>query len=221
MNNTCFKNKKPNFAKLLKFGFEENKDGYKFVKSFLDNQFELTVEISKSGKIKTKVIEVDFGEEYTLHLVQSAEGTFVGKVREEYDKILNSIEEECFDNDVFKYEMTKKLIDYVTKKYGDEIECLWEKFPDNGIFRRKDTQKWYAAILTVKRNKFGFKSDESVEVVDLRVPAEDMEIVLSNKNVYPGYHMNKKHWISIILDGSMPLKDICRFVDNSYILAVK
>ncbi len=221
MNNICFKNKKYNNRKLLKYGFKEIKDGFKYTEKFLDNQFELIIEISKSGKIKTKVIEIEEKEEYTLHLVESAEGTFVGKVREEYERILNAIEEKCFDSDVFKYEMTKRLINYAAEKYGDEVEYLWEKTPDNGVLRRKDTQKWYAAILTVKKNKFGFKSDEYVEVVNLRVPPEDMEIILGNKNIYPAYHMNKKHWISIILDNSVTFKDICRFTDNSYILAIK
>lgn len=35
-------------------------------------------------------------------------------------------------------------------------------------------------------------------------------------SVIPAYHLNKKHWNSIILDGSVPDKDICRMVGESY-----
>ena len=34
--------------------------------------------------------------------------------------------------------------------------------------------------------------------------------------VKPGYHMNKKHWNSVYLDGSLPLGEACRMVDHSY-----
>ena len=39
--------------------------------------------------------------------------------------------------------------------------------------------------------------------------------------VIPGYHMNKKHWNSIILDGSIPVGEIERMIDHSYGLVVK
>lgn len=36
--------------------------------------------------------------------------------------------------------------------------------------------------------------------------------------VIPAYHMNKVHWISIILDGSMAREDICRLIEDSHAL---
>jgi predicted DNA-binding protein (MmcQ/YjbR family) len=39
--------------------------------------------------------------------------------------------------------------------------------------------------------------------------------------VIPGYHMNKKHWNTIILDGSIPRAEIERMIDNSYLLVIK
>lgn len=38
--------------------------------------------------------------------------------------------------------------------------------------------------------------------------------------VRPGYHMNKTHWNTIILDGSIPASEIRRMIDNSYRLVV-
>lgn len=40
------------------------------------------------------------------------------------------------------------------------------------------------------------------------------------KSVIPGYHMNKVHWNTIILDGSIPLGEIERMMDNSFMLVV-
>lgn len=39
--------------------------------------------------------------------------------------------------------------------------------------------------------------------------------------VIPGYHMNKKHWNTIKLDGTIPEKEIERMIDHSYALVVK
>ncbi len=37
-------------------------------------------------------------------------------------------------------------------------------------------------------------------------------------SVLPGYHMNKEHWNSIILDGTVPDKDIIRMIEESYLM---
>lgn len=39
--------------------------------------------------------------------------------------------------------------------------------------------------------------------------------------VIPGYHMNKQHWNTVVLDGSIPRSEIERMVDNSYALVVR
>ncbi|MEM6485604.1 MAG: MmcQ/YjbR family DNA-binding protein [Pseudomonadota bacterium] len=38
--------------------------------------------------------------------------------------------------------------------------------------------------------------------------------------VIPGYHMNKRHWNTVILDGSIPRGEIERMIENSYQLVV-
>lgn len=40
-------------------------------------------------------------------------------------------------------------------------------------------------------------------------------------SVIPGYHMNKKHWNTVILDGSVPQGEIERMIDNSYLLVIR
>lgn len=41
------------------------------------------------------------------------------------------------------------------------------------------------------------------------------------ESVIPGYHMNKKHWNTVILDGSVPNEEIKRMIEHSYALVVK
>lgn len=39
--------------------------------------------------------------------------------------------------------------------------------------------------------------------------------------VQPGYHMNKKHWNTVLLDGSIPEGELCRMIDHSYALVIR
>ena len=113
------------------------------------------------------------------------------------------------------------LIDYVASVYGDELEFLWKKFPDNGVWRRKDTNKWYGAILTIAKNKLGFDSSEIVEIIDLRASPETMNDLLKQTGFYPGWHMNKKNWFTVILDGSVSSEYLYQLIQESYKLAIK
>ena len=40
-------------------------------------------------------------------------------------------------------------------------------------------------------------------------------------SITPGYHMDKRHWISVYFDGSVPSGEVERLIDNSYLLVVK
>lgn len=41
------------------------------------------------------------------------------------------------------------------------------------------------------------------------------------EQVQPGYHMNKKHWNTVVLDGVIPEKEIRKMIDASYALVVQ
>lgn len=214
-----FKNKKPDFNRLEKSGFV--KTGGVYVKDYeiSDGQFSLSVKVGADG-IDTKVLDISTGEPYTLFLVGGATGSFVGEVRTAYESVLNFLAESCFDDFIFKSGYAQAVIGYVREKYGGELEFLWDKFTDCAVWRR-DGKKWYGLLTTVKRSKLGDFSDEAVEVINLHADPEDVKRQVDGKVIFGGYHMNKKHWITVCLDGSLPLEDICKMIDISYDLAKK
>lgn len=212
-----FKNKVVNAKKLVSYGFDA--DGV-YKTKILDGEFGLLIRISDSD-IETRVTEPETNEPYTLFLAEGATGSFVGEVRAEYERVLSEIAEKCFDTCVFKNEQSRAVIDYIKLTYGGEPEFLWKKFDDNAIWRRKDSKKWYGALLTVTADKIGLPSDERLEIIDLRIDPDDMEKTIDNKTFFRGYHMNKRHWITVVLDGSADLQTVFEMIDTSYILAEK
>ncbi len=219
--NDFFKFKKANFGKLTAYGFKRAGGNFIITKRLSGCGFLLTVTVNNLGQIFSEVIDDNLNEPYTLHLIDGASGGFVGQVRTDYENALKEIAEQCFDVEIFKNDCTKELIAAVKDFYGDELEFLWEKFSGNAVWRRKDNKKWYAAVLSVSKRKLGFDSDEIAEVIDLRIQPEKLEDLIDNKNYFPAYHMNKKHWFTIILDGSVPLDVIFDYLQNSYDLAKK
>ena len=43
--------------------------------------------------------------------------------------------------------LRQAVIDYIRTKYKDEIEYPWMRYPDYGVFRHKDHQKWYGLMM--------------------------------------------------------------------------
>lgn len=216
-----FARKKADQGKLIQYGFTEESNGCKYTAAIMDGQLELTVFISQGGAASTKVIDILSNEEYTLYKVESSAGAYVGKVRAACESVLADIAQKCCEPDVFHGSQTTAIIQYVREKYGDELEFLWEKFSENAVLRRKDNQKWYGLVIAISKRKLGLDSDEIIEAIDLRLRPEQMEATIDNIRYFPGWHMNKKSWYTVILDGSVPLEEICRRIDESYILAVK
>lgn len=207
-----------NIEKALSFGFAQQENRLIYETEILDNLFLLQIIISPERFVDTKLIEKATGDEYVLHKT-NAVGSFVGQVRCAVEAVLKQVVDNCFDTEIFKSPQTKELINYVRQKYGDELEFLWGKSPGNAIWRRKDTAKWYAAVLTLAKNKLGIDCEESAEIIDLRAEPQKIKELLLKSGYYPGWHMNKNHWYTIILDGSVETEMICRCIDESYRLA--
>lgn len=213
-----FKRKTVDIPKAVTFGFIQNNRDYVYETDVLDGTFPLQIIITPDGNVDTNLIEKATEDEYVLYKT-SATGAFVGEVRKAIEAILIQVAKHCFNTEVFKSTQAKEIICYVSEKYGDELEFLWDKFPDNAIWRRKDNEKWYGALLTIKASKIALDRDTTIEILDLRIKPEDIETTIDNKRFFMGYHMNKKHWYTLLLDGSIPTEEICRRIDESYLLA--
>ena len=206
-------------SKLKDFGFIENGGEYTFNCAIYGGQFALIVKI-KGDDVRSEAVDLATGEPYFLLFVEGAAGSFVGEVRAEYVQVLEKIAESCFERRAFKGDVTQAVINYVREAYGDELEFLWADLPDCAIWRRKDNGKWYAAILTAPADKVG-KEGGREEIIDVRAAPEEIDRLADGVNYFRGYHMNKKHWLTVRLDGSVGEEEIFAMIDASYALAKK
>ena len=106
---------------------------------------------------------------------------------------------------------------YVRKKYKSEIEYLWLRFPSYAIFRHQDNRKWYGIVMDIPRSKLGLENDEPVDVLNVKLDSPLLaDLLTCEKGYFPGYHISRGNWISILLDGSVPLDEVCAWIDRSW-----
>lgn len=216
MTDEIFKNVKVDYDLLLDYGFCKHDDHFEYKTLIVDATFNLSITIENEDKVSIKLVDVLSDEEYLIYLIKSASGEFVGRVRSEIESVLNDIKDKCFTPCIYKSVQSKKIIAYIKEKYGDELEFLWEN-DDSGIWRRKDNKKWYGVLMKVTGDKFGLEKDTIFEVLNLKMNSETLLNIIDNKTFFKGFHMNKKHWCSILLNLDS-IETISKLIDDSYTL---
>lgn len=120
-----------------------------------------------------------------------------------------------------KRSLRKAVLKYALEQYGTSPEYPFEGSPEIAIMRHTAGRKWYGIIMSVPKNKFGLSDDGSVDVLNVKCdPAINGSMCL-NDGIYPAYHMNKQHWISILLDGTVDMSMIGMLIDSSYDLTAQ
>lgn len=211
-----FKYKIPNKDKLLKYGFTCSQGAYTKNIPIMDNTFIAKVFVKDKEKVSYKVYETDTDEEYVLVHIDGAEGGFVGKVRNACEKVLVDISENCFDIELLKAEQTKRMIEFIKESFNIEPDFLWEKTPDFAAFRLKKNKKWFALIGTIDKNKIDGSEKGKVEFINLKDNPQNVGQRVDEKKFYKAYHMNKKHWYTICLDGTVSDEEIKSLIQQSY-----
>ncbi len=114
--------------------------------------------------------------------------------------------------------MRKKVLAYARETYGTEPEYLWERYPDCAVLRRRDNRKWYGIIMAVKRSKLGLEGEENADVLNVKIGETGLrDALIDNRSIFKPYHMAAGTWVSIILDGTVAMKEISDLMDISYL----
>ena len=73
----------------------------------------------------------------------------------------------------------------------------------------------------VSDNNLGTGADGHEDVITMKCDPMLIDSLIQRDGYYRAYHMNKQQWISIRLDGSVPMDKICNLVDFSFVLTGK
>ena len=90
-------------------------------------------------------------------------------------------------------------------------KCATEEFPFDET----------TLVFKVLGKMFALTDLEGYLSINLKCdPEKAIELRENYSNVLPGYHMNKKHWNTVMIDGSVSVRLILTWIDESYDLVV-
>lgn len=113
--------------------------------------------------------------------------------------------------------MTQQILDHIKEVYGTEPEYLWLKTPTNAALRNSTTGKWFAVLIgDLPLRKLGLESAQRADVLNLKCDPMISYTLVDSERIFPAYHMNKEHWISVRLDGCVPIEELKMLIAMSY-----
>jgi len=113
--------------------------------------------------------------------------------------------------------MRSEVTEYIKKKYKADPEYLWKRYPDYAVFRHSDNRKWFGIIMNISYEKIDSEKSGMVDILNVKL--EDIlmrDYLVSLDGYYPGYHISRGNWISIVLDGTVPFEAVCELIDIGF-----
>ena len=203
------------------FGFIRDGASLRYEEVFMDGDFRAELTVGPDGKLKGRVVELSTEEEYLPVQIASRTGAFVSQVREAYRAVLERAAGACSDPRLFRSEQANRLAQAIFSRYGEEPDNPFSGLPEASVFRCPSNRKWYALVMDVRRSTVtGEKTEEGeesplTEVMNLKADPARLPELHAMPGIWPGYHMNRGHWISVLLDDELPDETILGLIDAS------
>lgn len=109
-----------------------------------------------------------------------------------------------------------QILAYAKKTYNAVPYAPFRTAPTYFVLRHAGTRKWYALFMDVPREKLGLPGGGHVDILDIKCDPVLSGSLRMGKGFFPGYHMHRDSWITVLLDGTVPAKDIFPLLDMSY-----
>ena len=115
----------------------------------------------------------------------------------------------------------KELEKLIFKEYKAKPDFPWDSAPTYAVFRHKENKKWFAVIMDIPRKNLGLSRDGEISVVNLKCDPILIGSFRGEPGIFPAWHMNKAHWLSVALDGTASDDSLMFLLDMSYELTKK
>ncbi|MBO7149195.1 MAG: MmcQ/YjbR family DNA-binding protein [Clostridia bacterium] len=92
---------------------------------------------------------------------------------------------------------------FVTRTYNVPAEHPFSGDSITTVFRHIDNKKWFAIVMTIDKSKLMPDKSGKIDVVNIKCAPEIIDTFWEEDGIFPAYHMNKTHWLTLSLDGSV------------------
>ncbi|GAB3059495.1 MmcQ/YjbR family DNA-binding protein [Virgibacillus ainsalahensis] len=108
------------------------------------------------------------------------------------------------------------IFKHVKENYGTLPDYPFKKFPNYAALRHASNGKWYGLVMNVLPEKLGIDGSEEMDILNLKSPPELNDILRNGRDILSGYHMDKEHWISLVLERNDPEGEIYNLIEQSF-----
>lgn len=210
-----FEKRKIDFKQLLNYGFIKENNHYQYIQNIMNNNFQVIITINIKEQVHFQIIDLAFHEEYVNIHIKYQNGEFISTLRKELNNILLDIQKHCSTPQDFIFPQTNRISQYILHQYIVKPDFAWSNDSNSAVFRHNHNKKWFALIMNINKNKLT-DEDKNIEIINLKLHAEDIEHLINKDGFYTAYHMNKKNWITIILDNTINDQEIIHYINTSY-----
>ena len=110
------------------------------------------------------------------------------------------------------------VLDYARQHLGTEPEYPWpQQYPENRALKHA-SGKWFGLLMELEYAKVGVDKQGTASVLNLKAEPELIDALVTRPGFTRGYHMNKKHWLSVLLDGTVSEDDVLDLLHGSFLL---
>lgn len=115
----------------------------------------------------------------------------------------------------------EEIISFIKKEYSVSPEYLFEGDFDTAVFRHNNTKKWFGIIMKVKFSTLGIEGEGTVDVMNVKCDPLLVDILVQRESFMRAYHMNKRLWVSILIDSEIEEGEIFELIEQSFQLTDK
>ena len=197
----------------LKFGFKKTgPETFEINLPLKTPDFEVQI-IIDHNEIKLKVFELPDRLEYLpFNLNEDEGGSFVNQIRSDVDEVVYQVIESCYQLKDYR----ERVFDFVRAELNTKLETPWDKHPEFYVMKTANRQKWYGLMMRIPYQLLDPQQSGIVDVLNLKAPPLKIVDLIDYQTFYPAYHMNKKHWVSVVVDEKINLKQLQALIRQSY-----
>ena len=97
------------------------------------------------------------------------------------------------------------ILRYARESCGTEPDCPFSGDTETLVLRHADNGKWFALLMRVKNASLGLPGEGATDVMNVKTDPALGVSLRAQRGILPAYHMNREHWVSVLLDGSVPM----------------
>ena len=210
IENEVFKRSSVDIDSLKSYGFIE-KGGVFCYETSLNKDFRAVITINDKGETDGSLLDKDTDELYINYRLKEL-NDYAYMIKEEYLKLLYDIKDKCFKETYFSIARADHIAKLIDEKYQVKPQFIFKDLKDCAVFY-KNERKWFAVLMEVDGRVFDI--DKRVAIINVKLD-DEVEEYLKYEGIYKAYHMNKKKWVSIMIDERVSDDLLLKLVDKSY-----